>query len=321
MNFNYIDAVLILIVLLSAFFGWHRGFILGLLDLIRWIGSFLAALYFYQPVSLWIGGLTGWESVWNQPLAFILLLVLAGLFIQFLGNLILQRLPRDIHERGVNKFLGILPGLASGLITAAIASALLFSVPFSDNFQENLRESQTANRLAVITEELETALAPIFEDAITQTLNRRITIRPESNEIVSLPFKIENARPRPELEAQMLELVNRERIAHGLQPLAPDPELTEVARRHSADMFSRGYFSHYTPDGKSPFDRIRESNVSFLTAGENLALAPTVQIAHSGLMNSPGHRANILRPQFGRVGIGILDGGRRGLMVTQKFRN
>ena len=72
---------------------------------------------------------------------------------------------------------------------------------------------------------------------------------------------------------------------------------------------------------KDPFDRIRESNVQFKTAGENLALAPTLSIAHNGLMNSPGHRANILRPQFGRVGIGVLDSRRHGLMITQNFRN
>jgi uncharacterized protein YkwD len=66
---------------------------------------------------------------------------------------------------------------------------------------------------------------------------------------------------------------------------------------------------------------MREDGVRFRTAGENLALAPTLDIAHNGLMNSPGHRANILRPQFGRLGIGILDGGRAGLMVTQKFRD
>ena len=119
----------------------------------------------------------------------------------------------------------------------------------------------------------------------------------------------------------MLELVNQERIANGLAPLEADPELTEVARRHSAHMLARGYFSHYTPEGKVPFERIREGGVGFRTAGENLAFAPTVKIAHTGLMNSPGHRANILRAAFGRVGIGILDGGRRGLMVTQKFRN
>jgi uncharacterized protein YkwD len=119
----------------------------------------------------------------------------------------------------------------------------------------------------------------------------------------------------------MLDLVNAERVANGLQPLAPDPELTEVARRHSADMFARGYFAHDTPEGRTPFDRMHESNIRFLTAGENLALAPTLSIAHRGLMNSPGHRRNILRPQFGRVGIGIMDGGMRGLMVSQEFRN
>ncbi len=68
-------------------------------------------------------------------------------------------------------------------------------------------------------------------------------------------------------------------------------------------------------------DRMREANVRFVDAGENLALAPTVQVAHRGLMNSPGHRANILYPQFGRVGIGIMDGGIRGLMISQEFRN
>jgi uncharacterized protein YkwD len=155
---------------------------------------------------------------------------------------------------------------------------------------------------------------------VKRTMNMR-TIPPESERMVNLPFKVADARPRPDLESGMLELVNRERREAGLEPLTSDPELTEVARRHSVDMFTRGYFSHLTPEGRSPFDRIRAANVRFLTAGENLALAPTLPIAHTGLMNSPGHRANLLRPSFGRVGIGILDGGRRGLMVTQNFRN
>jgi len=86
-------------------------------------------------------------------------------------------------------------------------------------------------------------------------------------------------------------------------------------------MFARGYFAHVTPEGVDPFTRMREAKVSFLTAGENLALAPTLQIAHTGLMNSPGHRENILRPSFGRVGIGIMDGGLHGLMISQEFRN
>jgi uncharacterized protein YkwD len=86
-------------------------------------------------------------------------------------------------------------------------------------------------------------------------------------------------------------------------------------------MFARSYFSHVSPEGEDLSNRMREARVGYLAAGENLALAPTLFSAHSGLMQSPGHRANILRPQFGRLGIGILDGGRHGLMVTQAFRN
>ena len=320
MNFNWIDVLLISFVAFSIWGGWRRGFILSFLDLVRWIGSFLAGLYFYKTVSGWLAAVTDWTNVWNQPIAFIIVVIAAGILIQVVGNLILRRIPKDVHQRQINKIFGILPGLLNGVITAAIISALLFSVPFSDGLMESARESYLANRLAVYTEELETALAPVFDPVIRQTFNR-LTIEPESTERVELPFKVENPRPRPELEANMLELVNQERAANGLAPLEADPELTEVARKHSADMFARGYFSHYTPENKNPFDRMREDGVSFRTAGENLALAPTLPIAHNGLMNSPGHRANILNPQFGRVGIGILDGGRRGLMISQEFRN
>jgi uncharacterized protein YkwD len=106
-----------------------------------------------------------------------------------------------------------------------------------------------------------------------------------------------------------------------LKPLKPDPEIQVVARKHSADMFARGYFSHINPNGEDPFDRMRKGGIRFLAAGENLALAQTLTIAHNGLMNSPGHRANILQPAFGRLGIGILNSGIHGLMITQNFRN
>ena len=97
--------------------------------------------------------------------------------------------------------------------------------------------------------------------------------------------------------------------------------MTAVARAHSKDMFARGYFSHYTPEGEDPFDRMKDAGVKFIAAGENLALGQTLNICHQGLMNSPGHRANILRPTYGRLGIGILDGGIHGLMISQEFRN
>jgi uncharacterized protein YkwD len=264
-----------------------------------------------------------WPDVWDRPIAFVFVAITAGVIVQLLGYWFLRRLPTDVHERPTNKFLGIIPGLANGLIIAAIVAALLLAIPLNESLRERTRESPVVNRLAGYAERLETALHPVsndFAEAFAQTLNL-LTVEPDSHERVTLPYKVPTSQPRPDLEARMLDLINRERISAGLKPLAPDRELTEVARRHSADMFARGYFAHETPEGRDPFDRMREANVRFLTAGENLALAPTVQVAHIGLMNSPGHRANILNKDFGRVGIGIMDGGIRGLMVTQDFRN
>lgn len=321
MTFNVIDILLALVVLVSVLHGFRRGFILGSLDLTRWVVSLLAGLRFYQPVARWLGARVDlWSEVWDQPMAFLLTVIVTSVLIHLLGNSLLKRLPKEVHQRRINRLLGTVPGFVNGLITAAILAALSLAAPLHESLRERARESLAVNRLAVFTEQAETMLVPVFDDAIRQTFNK-LTVEPESSARVALPYTVAGSRPRPGLEAEMLELVNRERSAAGLAPLAPDPALVEVARRHSADMWTRGYFSHVTPEGRNPFDRIREADVRFLTAGENLALAPTVPVAHTGLMNSPGHRANILRPQFGRVGIGIMDGGMRGLMVTQNFRN
>jgi uncharacterized protein YkwD len=321
MTFNLIDVVLVVIVLLSVLNGWRRGFILGVLDLLGWALVLLAGLRFYQPLAKWLGPRVDWWSeVWDRPVAFILIAIGMIVAVQLLGKALLRHLSERTHERSFNRLLGVLPGLANGLITAALVSAVLLALPLNEGLRERARESAAVNRLAVYAEQLEAALHPVFAEAVAETLNL-LTVQPDSHESVALSYKVANARARPDLEARMLELVNNERMAAGLKPLAPDPELTEVARRHSADMFARGYFAHDTPEGKDPFDRLRQANVRFLTAGENLALAPTVPVAHNGLMHSPGHRANILYPQFGRVGIGIMDGGIRGLMVSQEFRD
>ena len=321
MTFNPIDILLLVVILLSVLNGYRRGFVHGVLDLAGWILSLIAGLRFYQPLARWLGPRVDlWPEVWDQPIAFVLVAIFAGVLVHAIGYWLLRRLPEDIDEGRANQVLGVVPGFVNGLIIVAILSALLLAVPLSEGVSERTRDSALVNRLAVYAERLEGALRPVFGEAIARTLNL-LTIRPDSDERVTLPFKVESSRPRPDLEKRMLDLVNQERQAAGLNPLQPDPELTEVARRHSADMFARGYFAHDTPEGATPFDRMRDAGVRFLTAGENLALAPTIPVAHTGLMNSPGHRANILRPQFGRVGIGIMDGGMRGLMVSQEFRN
>ncbi|HVG17243.1 MAG TPA: CvpA family protein [Chitinophagaceae bacterium] len=316
---NWIDVLLVLIFLLCLWGGWNKGFITGILDLAGWVGSLIIGFLCYKYTAVLLQKVFD-IGVWTFPLAFMLTIILARLIFSIITNSITSSTSQETHTNVANRFLGLLPGAINGIIYACIAAALFLSLPFSDNFSEAVKRSKLAGPLAMRVEWAEARIAPIFNKALNQSLNG-ITLHPKSNETVTLPFKVSSSEPRPELEAQMLVLVNEERKKAGLKELLFDAELLKVARAHSVDMFVRGYFSHFSPEGKASSDRIEAAGIRYSIAGENLALGQTLEICHSGLMNSPGHRANILQKKYGRVGIGILDGGRRGLMVTQNFRN
>ncbi|HWJ02357.1 MAG TPA: CvpA family protein [Verrucomicrobiae bacterium] len=317
---NWIDLVLLFIILLSVWTGWQKGFILGITDLVSWVGSLLAGFFLYSYVANWIDQYITPLGVWSAPVAFILTILVARILLSLLFGPLLRRTSDNTHQSTGNKALGILPGAVNGVINATIIAALFLIVPMWQGVSEAAQRSKIANRLAMNVEWVDDKLSPVFDEAVNRSINR-MTVHPDSKETVKLNFKVADPDPRADLEARMLELVNRERAKRGLKPLKADPELTAVARAHSKDMFAKGYFSHVNLEGQSPSDRIKAAHVRFLTAGENLAYAHTLTIAHTGLMNSPGHRANILHKDYGRVGIGIMDGGIYGLMVTQNFRN
>lgn len=339
-EWNYIDLVLALIVAAGMVVGWLRGFVAGVLGLLVLVACFIAAFAGYPWLAHWFEAELAFLGVWALPLAFVLVFVVARVVIGALASAVSRAFPPRAHTHGINRFLGLAPGLADGLINASVVALLLLAIPMLTSVTAKVHESVLAQRLAAPAEWLQGKLTPIFSGAVGETFNLLTekdkadkAVRPErrakpgaaqhvqGTQRITLTYTVTDATPRQDLEESMLALVNQERSKEGLRPLKADPDLTQVARAHSRDMFARGYFSHGDPQGNDAFDRMRAANIRYITAGENLALAPTLAVAHTGLMNSPGHRANILRPAYGRVGIGVLDGGRRGLMVTQNFRN
>lgn len=138
------------------------------------------------------------------------------------------------------------------------------------------------------------------------------------------PEPEQTPEPEPEKgitaeEKLMVDLVNEERAKLGLKPLEIDMKLVELGRMKSQDMIDLNYFSHTSPTYGSPFDMMKKAGVEYRTAGENLAGASTVERAHDALMQSDGHRRNILNPDFTHIGIGIAKGGPYGMMFTQMF--
>ncbi|MGJ7490904.1 CvpA family protein [Variovorax sp. ZT4R33] len=322
-SFGAVDLLLVAVLLLGLWRGWRVGFVAGVVEL-ACLAAGLVVAFFASP---WLAALLERYALlpepWASPAAFLVIFLVVQVVLGSFSRRLARPLPAGsagAAARSVNRALGLLPGAANGAINAMVVAVLLTALPLTDGITRAAQDSALVARLGVPADWLAHRLGPIFDPAVERTM-QALTVQPQSQERVALPFVVKDAPPRPELEAAMLTLVNAERTKASLRPLAADTETVDLSRAHSRDMFERSYFAHVTPEGRTPFDRLRTARLSSRAAGENLALARTLDMAHTGLMNSPGHRANILNPAFGRVGIGIVDGGRHGLMVTQTFRS
>lgn len=123
------------------------------------------------------------------------------------------------------------------------------------------------------------------------------------------------------MERDLLVALNRERTSRNLPALRPSPEISRVARLHSAEMARSGALSHESADGKSPSDRLSAAAIDFSANGENVGYSnnPSVEIIHRTFMDSRGHRENCLNPEFGEVGIGVAPGPGTSWYITEDF--
>lgn len=218
----------------------------------------------------------------------------------------------------VEKILGGIFGLLSFFLIASFVISLLLSFPVSPLIKSQVNGSVIGMLISIRTQTIEAKTKEIFGGAINESLNF-LTVRADPNSTINLNFKTKNVTIDPISEKIMLNQVNSAREKHDLPPLTLDSKLTTVAQEYGKNMFLRGYFSHYTPEGFSPFDRLEHYSVSYTSAAENLAYAPDVKLAFTGLMNSPSHRRNILDPSFKKIGIGIIDAGTYGKIFVQEF--
>ncbi len=319
MNLNLVDYVIILIVLFYAVEGFGLGFIAALLDLVSFMVSFAAGLSLYSYFGKFL------FTTFNIPSGFANAggFFIAAFLLEIISSSVLRSLFRGVSVKKLSPrldgILGSILSALSGILLITFILTMALTLPLSSFIKHNVSESRIAKVLTSNTQGLAKSINGVFGQAVNETLTF-MTVEPKSNESLSLNFQTNNFTIDQGAEAEMLADVNKERTSRGIRPLVLGSDrLIGVARDHCEDMFRRGYFSHYTPEGLSPFDRMQNAGITFNFAGENLALAPNEQLAMQGLMQSPGHRENILSPNFGRVGIGAIDGGAYGEMFCQEF--
>jgi uncharacterized YkwD family protein len=230
-----------------------------------------------------------------------------------------------------------LPAGKSGITSSQVKTVetMLRNLGYSPGTVDGKMTLQTCRALMQFQKDAKLPVTCKVDQATWQALARAIANQGKPSSPAPQPAPTPQPDPDPEPqepapqpapvsgltadEQAMLDLVNQERVRAGVEPLKVDPALTRTARLKSQDMVDNNYFSHNSPTYGSPFDMMKAAGISYRTAGENIAGAPTVARAHQGLMNSDGHRKNILNPNFTHVGIGVVDGGPYGKMFTQQF--
>lgn len=125
----------------------------------------------------------------------------------------------------------------------------------------------------------------------------------------------------PTIEQDLFNLVNIERQRLDLAPVRFSSPLSFLARKHSQNMALRGDISHLSTSGEVYSERLVDGGFYFIKNGENVAYSQTFipDFVHQGFMDSPGHRANILDPDFNELGIGVVFKKDKGYYVTQDF--
>ena len=324
MDFNYIDLIIAFLLVYFVWQGYQTGLLGGLFNIVSTIVSFVLAIVFYPQIGSFLRNQLSWSENLALVIAFFVILIVAEVVFSFLFSRIFKLLsPAYKRIKGIrifDKVLGIIPAVLSGLFLISLFLLLPLILPVKESFRQPITDSAW-NRL-VLSRMLH--YQPQIEGLLTRlpykNLAYLITPGPLSKETIELNFPKEiKLVPDPESENAMLNLVNIERKKQCLKLLVPSNQIRKVARAHCLDMFARGYFSHYSPEGVSPFDRMDRAGIKYGYAGENLAYAPNVTVAHQGLMDSKGHRENILRVEYGHLGVGVIDGGINGKMFCQEF--
>ncbi len=321
---NWLDWLIIAVVLLFTLGGARRGFVFGALDLLSIVVVGSIAVLAYSPVADFVVRVASIPRPIAAIGAFVGLIAIGEIVYSAVVDLVFHVSRPIVALLGplaaADRVLGVVPGAVKGVLFAAVALMPFVAFPLSPTVSAAIEQSPIASALASQT----STLAPQLADRIGPDLGQGLSFLapPQTEEGIKVDFNPTGTlEPDPEAEMQMFALVNQEREKAGVRPLAFDDRLRDLGRQHSEEMFRLGYFSHTSPVRGSPFDRMKAASIPFLVAGENIAYAPTVEIAHQGLMNSPGHRDNILQPAFGRIGIGVIRSQLRGRMFSQEFTN
>jgi uncharacterized protein YkwD len=321
-QFNWIDWISLLVFIFAVVEGWRLGFVHLVASFTAYAVSIWVAFRFHTDFTQFLMTNIGLSNTWISTIAFILLVLFAQVVFTQFFMVILGKLAQKIMASRIDNLLGSVLSLANAIIILSIFYYLVFAVPILPSVKRDVNNSYIAGKLNLVLKTYLRDFQLPLQSPVDEA-KKLVTLGTDDKKMIYLSNHPQrwNMLEDTQSEAKLLVLVNAERQKNNLIILSVNPKLTDVAQKYSLQMFEQQFISHTDKDGNTTKDRLEQAGIPFVYAGENLVLSPDVTLAHSGLMNSRSHRENILNPVFRQIGIGIIDGGEAGLMITELFIN
>lgn len=318
LNSHYIDLIIIAVLIYFLTEAFRHGFWIILADFVSFFGSLILSLSFYKQFASFLKSEFSLNNSVINAFSYMILAIIFEALLGFLSGVLIYYLPQKIKRHKLNYLLGLIPAFGEGVAIVSFVLTLVIALPVKPQIKTDVINSKIASFLLERTSLIDSYFDEVFGGVINDSLTY-FTIKPDSGESINLNVNSFNLVIDDKAEKEMFALLNSERNKIAINDLKIDKNLSMIARDYAKDMWTRKYFSHYSPEKENIADRLSKNNFDYQLAGENLALAPTVKTAHVGLMNSKGHRENMLNPNFKKVGVGAVNNGYYGIMFVQVF--
>ncbi len=317
---NWIDIAVTLYLLFHFILGAKRGFRSIFINMASFALALFASFFGYKFLADFLAANFNLDKSYANFIGFFASLFIAKTIILLFLNIVF---PKSLFKfsAALDKLIGGLVSLVFNLAVVFLIFSIIISLSLPYFIEKPITSSIIGELVCDDVAGINSSFKSIFGGVLETTVQKLdfLTIETENDKKIDLGYTVASPGYDEKMEEEMLILVNKGRASLGLEKLVVDEKMREAARKHGQDMFENGYFSHIDLNGGKVSDRMKEEGAKFSMAGENLALSEDVLSAYKGLMESPGHKRNILFPFFHRIGIGAIDGKERGIIFVQNF--
>src|SRR3989344_1621890 len=233
---NWVDLVIILLVIFFVLGGFKRGFLLQVLDIAGLLISLIVSLTFYPQGAQLLIQIFNLPKIAANPLGFLFIWIITETIFSTLLATVFGKIIAGFDRTKFNKYLDSIPSAANALLFCAFVLLFVVSLPIRPDIKKDVFNSKIGSYLVHQASILEKPISSVFSPIAKESLTF-LTVKPEEKGSIPLEFTQRELTIDFASEQRMFELVNQERVKYGVKPLVWDETRAKVGRTHSKDMF------------------------------------------------------------------------------------